>query len=78
LRRGPEIEAVVVDASGRRRPEWATFLLEEPGRRREALPADWGLSTQTAREAWAERVRAILYPLQSEGRLAAIAAFRFE
>jgi len=78
LRRGPEIEAVVVDATGHRRPEWTPFLLEEPGRRKEALPADWGLSTKPVREAWAERVRALLYPLQSEGRLAAVAAFRFE
>ena len=78
LRRGPEILAVVVDTTGRRRPEWAPYLLAEPGHRREVTLGDWGLSTKTAREAWAERVRALLYPLQSEGRLTAVAAFRFE
>jgi len=77
VRRGPAVEAVAVDLHGRRRPEWATYLLEEPGRRREAMPADWGLVGDEERQAWAERVRALLYPLQAEGRLAAVAAFRF-
>ncbi|HET9232617.1 MAG TPA: hypothetical protein VFP10_00570, partial [Candidatus Eisenbacteria bacterium] len=77
IRRGPETFAVVVDASGRRRPEWGPYLLAGAGRRRESTLADWGLTGKKAREDWAERVRALLYPFQAEGRLAAVAAFRF-
>ena len=78
IRRGPETVAVVVDGSGRRRPEWAPYLLEGAGKRREVSLADWGLTAKPARDAWAQRVRALLYPLQAEGRLASVAAIRFE
>jgi hypothetical protein len=77
VRLGPAVEAVAVDLEGHRRPEWVPYLLEEPGRRRPAAAADWGLVRDEERQAWGQRVRDLLYPLQTEGRLAAVAAFRF-
>jgi ATP-dependent helicase HepA len=75
VKRDSDFEAIVVDFEGNRRPEWAPFFTEEQGCRSPATPTDWGL---TDTEGWAHRVRELLYPLQSEGKLVGAAAFRFE
>ena len=73
VKRGSEFEAIVVDLEGRRQPEWAPFVIDEPGNRRPVSLADWGADDNDH----AGRVRALLYPLQSEGKLVAAAVFRF-
>jgi ATP-dependent helicase HepA len=73
VKRGSEFEAIVVDLGGRRHPEWSRFIVEEPGSRRPASSTEWGMDV----DAWAARVRELLYPLQSEGKLVAAAVFRF-
>jgi hypothetical protein len=77
VKRGAEFKAKVVDLQGKRRREWARFFTEEPGHRREADPAEWGLTRnpETLR-VWAARCRELLHPLQKEGKLVAVAAFR--
>jgi ATP-dependent helicase HepA len=80
VRRRPErpgrtYETLVVDMEGTPRPEWGRFLTEEPGRRRPVRPADAALAGPEASRAWSDVVRRRLYPLQSEGKSVAAAAF---
>lgn len=76
VKHGAEFEAIVVDAAGRRRPEWAGYFLEEARLRREAAPGDLSLIRDRDPGEWAEFVRETLYPLQQEGKLVGLAVFR--
>ena len=73
---GSEFEAVVVDLEGKRRRDWDRYFTGERGARREGDPLAWGLVGTEALEAWGTRIRELLQPLQGEGKLVAVAAFR--
>ena len=74
---GAKAKPVVHDFEGRPQPDWERFFTRAPASWRGAKPADWGLEPDPdTLESWGERVRAILYPCQAMGDLAAIAAFR--
>ncbi len=77
VKRGADFRLLVVDLEGRRRPEWADYFLEEGARRLDGDARRWGLTDDPeTRRAWADRVRSLLHPMQSEGKLVGAAAFR--
>jgi len=77
VRDGPSFRVVAVDFRGRRRPEWAEVIGREDAARHEVRPGDWNLAGDPELlEVWATQVRELLYPLQEEGSLLAVAAFR--
>ena len=59
------------------RREWVAFFEEGSERCRIGRPADWGLIASEMREAFAQRVRQVLAPLQGEGKLLMAGVFRF-
>ena len=78
VKRGADFEAVVLDLEGNRRPEWAHYFTDETVRKREGDPVSWGLAgNPEALNAWAALCRRLLEPVAREGKLVAVAAFRF-
>jgi ATP-dependent helicase HepA len=77
VREGASYRTVAVDFRGNPRPEWASLVGGENTVRHRMRPGDWNLGGDPELlEVWASRVRELLYPLQEEGSLAAVAAFR--
>ncbi len=72
-KRGPQFEAVAVDTTGRRRPEWAALLTRRPLRSRRVQAASW-----TAQPGWAELVRGLAAQLDEREAPVAVAMFRIE
>ena len=66
---GPEFEVVVVDASGTRRPEWATLLERRPLRTRRVKAEAW-----ISRPEWSGTIRAMATRLDPRRRPLAVAA----
>lgn len=77
IQTGATAKPVVFDFEGVPQPDWEHYFTGSKPQWKGTAPIDWGLeSSPQTLEGWGERVRAILYPCQAMGSVAAIAAFR--
>jgi hypothetical protein len=77
VKRDAEARPVILDLAGTRRPDWEPLVLGKAAARHQADPAEWGLDEGAEeRHMWDSRVRELLEPLESEGKLMAVAGFR--
>jgi len=70
---GPQFHVVVIDADGRRRPDWERALLVRPLRSRR-VPSD----DVTSQPGWPALVRGMARHLEDHGQPVAIAALVVE
>jgi len=76
LKQKDEYSLQVFDFDGNHQPQWNEwFELEGPWKQGSAH--HWGLEDPSVLEEFSKRVKAIVYPCQADGKLLAIAAFRF-
>ena len=76
IKSGSDFRVEVQDFQGNRRPDWSGFLLQKPGHRILMSPEEWGLTGDAEPAVWADRVRRLLAPLQTQGKIVAATAVR--
>ncbi len=72
-RGGSGIEAVAVDAHGRRRPEWARAVMQRPLRSRRVDPRAW-----SEQPGWPDLIRSLAAHLEQLGEPVILAALRLD